>query len=140
MSFGISLSCCRGAVTRRYGSLVKRLRRRPLTAETRVRFPYELLTILIIAQPEDRCYSCDICLFYCIGNFFGIPYTASAHFYVYMNKLLIPSECCNDDGFIHYYDFSQLNNNYDCTNFVSHALLAGGATPYKASAGNGKVI
>ena len=27
-----------------YGSLVKRLRRRPLTAETRVRFPYELLT------------------------------------------------------------------------------------------------
>ena len=26
-----------------YGSLVKRLRRRPLTAETGVRFPYELL-------------------------------------------------------------------------------------------------
>ena len=45
------------------GSLVKRLRRRPLTAETRVRFPYGLLTILIIAQPEDRCHSCDICLF-----------------------------------------------------------------------------
>ena len=30
----------------RYGSLVKRLRRRPLTAESGVRFPYELLTIL----------------------------------------------------------------------------------------------
>ena len=27
----------------KYGSLVKRLRRRPLTAETGVRFPYELL-------------------------------------------------------------------------------------------------
>jgi hypothetical protein len=27
------------------GSLVKRLRRRPLTAETGVRFPYELLTV-----------------------------------------------------------------------------------------------
>ena len=27
----------------KHGSLVKRLRRRPLTAETRVRFPYELL-------------------------------------------------------------------------------------------------
>ena len=27
-----------------HGSLVKRLRRRPLTAETGVRFPYELLT------------------------------------------------------------------------------------------------
>ena len=26
-----------------YGSLVKRLRRRPLTAKTGVRFPYELL-------------------------------------------------------------------------------------------------
>lgn len=26
-----------------------------------------------------------------------------------------------------YYDFSELTNNYDCTNFVSHALLAGGA-------------
>ena len=35
------------------GSLVKRLRRRPLTAESGVRFPYELLTILKrIAQPE----------------------------------------------------------------------------------------
>ena len=28
-----------------YGSLVKRLRRRPLTAKTGVRFPYELLTV-----------------------------------------------------------------------------------------------
>lgn len=29
-----------------------------------------------------------------------------------------------------YYDFSQLIGNWDCTNFVSHALLAGGATVY----------
>ena len=28
-----------------YGLLVKRLRRRPLTAETGVRFPYKLLTV-----------------------------------------------------------------------------------------------
>lgn len=27
-----------------------------------------------------------------------------------------------------YYDFSQISGAYDCTNFVSHALLAGGAT------------
>ena len=35
-----------------YGSLVKRLRRRPLTAKTGVRFPYELLTVFKTAQPE----------------------------------------------------------------------------------------
>ena len=29
-----------------YGSLVKRLRRRPLTAETGVRFPYELFSTI----------------------------------------------------------------------------------------------
>jgi hypothetical protein len=29
-----------------------------------------------------------------------------------------------------YYDFSQIPGNYDCTNFVSHALLAGGAQVY----------
>jgi len=29
-----------------------------------------------------------------------------------------------------YYDFSQISGNWDCTNFVSHALLAGGAIPY----------
>ena len=33
------------------GSLVKRLRRRPLTAETRVRFPYGLL---IIKKPHKH--------------------------------------------------------------------------------------
>ena len=31
-----------GNIMCKYGSLVKRLRRRPLTAETRVRFPYGL--------------------------------------------------------------------------------------------------
>ena len=35
------------------GSLVKRLRRRPLTAETRVRFPYGLLLLEITAQPGN---------------------------------------------------------------------------------------
>lgn len=29
-----------------------------------------------------------------------------------------------------YYDFSTIPNNYDCTNFVSHAILAGGAPVY----------
>ena len=32
-------------VAKIYGSLVKRLRRRPLTAKTGVRFPYELLKV-----------------------------------------------------------------------------------------------
>ncbi|WP_427181598.1 amidase domain-containing protein [Paenibacillus sp. TC-CSREp1] len=31
---------------------------------------------------------------------------------------------------VSYYDFSQIANNWDCTNFVSHALLAGGAIQY----------
>ena len=39
----------------RYGSLVKRLRRRPLTAESGVRFPYELLTRIV--QPKKIAYS-----------------------------------------------------------------------------------
>lgn len=34
---------------------------------------------------------------------------------------------------VSYYDFSLISGNYDCTNFVSHALLAGGAKPYKPS-------
>lgn len=34
------------------------------------------------------------------------------------------------DGNVSYYDFSQIPRNWDCTNFVSHALLAGGATVY----------
>lgn len=29
-----------------------------------------------------------------------------------------------------YYDFSQISGNYDCTNFVSHAILAGGSVLY----------
>ena len=29
---------------------------------------------------------------------------------------------------ISYYDFSEITNSYDCTNFASHAILAGGAT------------
>ena len=34
------------------------------------------------------------------------------------------------NGTVPYYDFSQISGNYDCTNFVSHALLAGGANVY----------
>ncbi len=31
------------------------------------------------------------------------------------------------NGVVPYYDFSDISGNWDCTNFVSHALLAGGA-------------
>ena len=45
-------------IIHKHGSLVKRSRRRPLTAKTRVRFPYELLTefdyINRTAQPEKH--------------------------------------------------------------------------------------
>ncbi|NCC78805.1 MAG: hypothetical protein EOM07_04295 [Clostridia bacterium] len=34
-----------------------------------------------------------------------------------------------------YYDFSKIDAAYDCTNFVSHALLAGGANPKYTSTG-----
>ena len=36
----------KGLLTEEYGQLVKGLRRRPLTAKTRVRFPYWLLSFL----------------------------------------------------------------------------------------------
>lgn len=36
-----------------------------------------------------------------------------------------------------YYDFSQIPNNYDCTNFVSHAILAGGSVMYNTAGGSG---
>ena len=49
------------------GSLVKRVRRRPLTAESGVRFPYELLTVNLTAQPE-KCLEVR-------------SYTACRHFY-----------------------------------------------------------
>lgn len=37
------------------------------------------------------------------------------------------------NGSTPYYDFSQISGAYDCTNFVSHALLAGGAPMYNNS-------
>ena len=40
------------------------------------------------------------------------------------------------DGIVPYYDFSDIPGNWDCTNFVSHALLAGGANVYDTG-GNG---
>lgn len=33
----------------------------------------------------------------------------------------------NPDALPYYYDFSLISDSYDCTNFVSHAILAGGA-------------
>lgn len=39
------------------------------------------------------------------------------------------------DVSVPYYDFSDISGNYDCTNFVSHALLAGGAKMYVSSTG-----
>ena len=48
-----------------HGSLVKRLRRRPLTAETRVRFPYGLLTIIYNSPTREQMSRCDICFFVC---------------------------------------------------------------------------
>lgn len=44
------------------GSLVKRLRRRPLTAETGVRFPYELLTVISkeINSPTRKLSVCQM--------------------------------------------------------------------------------
>lgn len=33
----------------------------------------------------------------------------------------------------YYYDFSEIAGNYDCTNFVSHSILAGGSVMYKTS-------
>lgn len=34
-----------------------------------------------------------------------------------------------------YYDFSSITNNYDCTNLISHAMLAGGAAIYDTGKG-----
>lgn len=36
-------------------------------------------------------------------------------------------------GTVSYYDFSQISGAWDCTNFISHALLAGGARIYDTS-------
>ena len=48
-----------------HGSLVKRLRRRPLTAETRVRFPYGLLTdIYLIKYSPTRKHRIYAMFFY----------------------------------------------------------------------------
>ena len=47
--------------TKEYGQLVKGLRRRPLTAETRVRFPYWLLR-----RSSQKPYS--NCFFHCSGS------------------------------------------------------------------------
>lgn len=41
------------------------------------------------------------------------------------------------NGTVPYYDFSDIPGNYDCTNFVSHALLAGGARTYKPAGASG---
>lgn len=42
----------------------------------------------------------------------------------------IKASPASGNGVVPYYDFSQISGNWDCTNFVSHALLAGGAVVY----------
>lgn len=39
-----------------------------------------------------------------------------------------------NSSYASYYDFSQIDGNYDCTNFASHCLLAGGAVEYDTGA------
>ena len=76
-----------------HGSLVKRLRRRPLTAETRVRFPYGLLTEfnnLNTAQPENIAFYAVF--FYCA--FHQFCHTAGSYIidtcvYGYRHSLII---------------------------------------------------
>lgn len=55
-----------------HGSLVKRLRRRPLTAETGVRFPYELLTVFKQPNPKSAGNNLFPVLFF-LGNSIVIP-------------------------------------------------------------------
>jgi hypothetical protein len=45
----------------------------------------------------------------------------------YANTNCKKTNPASGNGSVSYYDFSQISGNYDCTNFVSHALLAGGA-------------
>lgn len=53
--------------------------------------------------------------------------------YAKNNRVSYPSSGGSN---VPYYDFSQLSGNWDCTNYVSHALLAGGATPYITTSGS----
>ncbi len=46
----LNARCKYGIQLQEYGLLVKRLRRRPLTAETGVRFPYKLLCIFVLEE------------------------------------------------------------------------------------------
>ena len=48
----------------------------------------------------------------------------------YARKNFQKKDPASGNGIVPYYDFSLIPGNYDCTNFVSHALLAGGATIY----------
>ncbi len=49
------------------------------------------------------------------------------------NYISSPPSSGNPDLVSTYYDFSTLTNQFDCTNFASHALLAGGAVLNKTS-------
>lgn len=42
----------------------------------------------------------------------------------------IKASPASGNGVVPYYDFSKISGNWDCTNFVSHAILAGGAVVY----------
>ena len=77
-----------------YGSLVKRLRRRPLTAETAVRFRYELFKNLVASADIDAPRFFFLCvivlfpftLFVRLRSFYIILFL----FYQMLNKLLKP--------------------------------------------------
>ncbi|MCR4963703.1 MAG: amidase domain-containing protein [Firmicutes bacterium] len=60
----------------------------------------------------------------------------SANIVSYARNNYYKSQPSSGNGVVPYYDFSNIPNNWDCTNFVSHALLAGGANVYDTG-GNG---
>lgn len=47
-----------------------------------------------------------------------------------LNNCALTSPSSGNSSLANYYDFSQIPGNYDCTNFVSHAILAGGSNEY----------
>lgn len=47
-----------------------------------------------------------------------------------LNNCSLTSPSSGNPSLANYYDFSQITGNFDCTNFVSHAILAGGSNEY----------
>ncbi|MBO6055017.1 MAG: amidase domain-containing protein [Oscillospiraceae bacterium] len=57
-------------------------------------------------------------------------YLNSANIVLYARTNFHLNQPDSGDGVVPYFDFSEIPGNYDCTNFVSHCLLAGGANVY----------